>query len=152
MSEKQIFVTDFDTGNASGSIKLNGKMYCLTTVLFYFFFLQSIFKERIAVLSVESNGSYTWEPWQSPYPENSLWECHLVMVLDGLLIMLCLGLEWSAQFSTLDHGKRIYFFTTLNTYLLNHFWKWGNYRGILKWKHIFSDVHSQCDLWVGFKW
>lgn len=32
MSEKQIFVTDFDTGNTSGSIKLNGKMYCLTTV------------------------------------------------------------------------------------------------------------------------
>ena len=59
----------------------------------FFFFLLSIFKERIAVLSVESNGSYTWEPWQSPYPENSLWECHLVMVLDGLLIMLCLGLE-----------------------------------------------------------
>lgn len=35
----------------------------------------------------------------------------------------------------------VHFFTTLNIYLVNHFWKWGNYCGILKWKHIFSAVH-----------
>lgn len=34
MSEKQIFVADFDTGNTSGAIKLNGKMYFLTPVHF----------------------------------------------------------------------------------------------------------------------
>lgn len=34
MSEKQTFVADFDTGNISGAIKLNGKIYFLTPVLF----------------------------------------------------------------------------------------------------------------------